>query len=172
MSYIELGYQFLDYFINCVNSSGEELRHVIKPDTQLTINDMESIGPDDFMGKLYSIGIHNLKIEAKYVIVQPLYWKNIYRNNYDGIIMLASGSANVLENGCYVNKNVHFTFILENIQDGYYINNLIARFSEKSRPIVQPQPQVTFNPYNQVFNQSYNPWNTSVPMDTGFPSYY
>jgi hypothetical protein len=149
MSYLELGYQFLNYFIDCINLQHTGLAGVIKPDTQLTINNNEAIGPEQFINQLGLIGFHQLKIDSKYVIIQPLYWKNMHRNDYDGILILASGTSNILENGHYVNKNMHFSFVLENINGGYYINNLIIRLSEKSRT-TQLNPQMQYNqcPYN------------------------
>lgn len=143
MSYIDLGYRFLNYFIDAINVKHQNLIGVLKNDTQLSVNTANCIGAEQFIYQMSGIGIHQLKIDPKYVIIQPIYWKNAYRTDYDGIMILASGSANLIDSGHLINKNIHFSFILENVNGLYYINNLIIRMSEKSRNI----QQINYNPY-------------------------
>jgi hypothetical protein len=185
MSYQEVGYQFLNYFVDCINLNHENLLVHLNQDSMLTINTEEALGPDSFMQYFNLIKLHNLKLETKFALIQPIYWKNPTKNNFDGILILASGSVNVIENGIYVNKNVHFNIMIENIMGHYYISNLIIRLSERSRQI-QNNNQVTFNTrpmwnnqqhgqhnqqynqqYNQQHNQQYNgnPFNNSYNMD-------
>lgn len=134
MSYKELAYEFLHYFVNCVNLEHDRLAPCVKQDSMLTINNEECFG-ENFLVFFNLIKLHNLKIESKHVLVQPIFWKNPTRIDYDGILILASGTTNVLENGIIVNKNVHFNITLENVMGNYYINNIIIRLSEKSRQI-------------------------------------
>jgi len=165
MSYLEIGYQFMNYFIDSINVNHSKLLGIIKYDSQMSINSLNAMGPENIFNGLSSIGIHQLKIDPKYVMVQPIYWKNIYRNEYDGIMILASGSTNLIENGYYINKNIHLSFILEIVNGGYYINNLIIRLSEKARNI-QPaaQPQLGYNPNAYSQQSGYSPYG--CPMNT------
>lgn len=136
MSYKKLGHDFLHYFVDCINLKQERLLPCLKQDTMLTINTKECLGKH-ILPFFNLIKFHNLRIEAKHVLVQPIFWANSNRQYYNGILILVSGNVNVLENGLLVNKNVHLTFTLENIQGRYYINNMMIRLSEKSRQIQQ-----------------------------------
>jgi hypothetical protein len=149
MSYKEIGYQFLHYFADCINIKHQNILIHLKQDTMLTINDQEGLGPEQILNYLNLIHIHGLKIESKYVLIQPIFSNNSQKTEYNGLLILASGSVNIIENGIYVNKNVHFNIILENINGFYYMSNIIIRLSEKSRQINKPN-----NNYNQ--QQNYN----------------
>jgi hypothetical protein len=108
----------------------------------LTINEHEMIGPEQILDAFNYIQFSNLKIDPKFVLIQPIFNSN---NEYAGIIILASGTINLLENGIYVNKNIHFNFVLDNINGAYYINNLLIRLSEKSRQINQYNHLINYN---------------------------
>lgn len=141
MTYTELGYEFIDFFMNAINNNYQELLPAIKDDTMMTLNNDEGIGPEQIMYCLNFLKLHNLKIEPKNVIIQPMYWNNSYKIDYSGLLIMISGSINVLENGIMVNKNIHITFFLEHLQNSYYISNIMMRLSERSR-------QVNYNNYN------------------------
>lgn len=152
MSYIELGYEFMEYFVSSINQNHQNLIQAITEYTMLTVNDEEVCGSDQIMYCLNYIQIHNLIIEQKNVLIQPLYWNNVQAFDYGGLVILASGHVNILENGIMVNKNVHFNFTLQNHNGSYYITNILMRLSEKSRPITN---------YNNQFNQQYNRYSSN-----------
>lgn len=162
MSYQEIGYQFLNYFVDCINLNHENLLLHLKQDSMLTINTEEGLGPESFMQYFNLIKIHNLKMEAKHALVQPIYIKNSTYSNYDGILILASGSATVLENGILVKKNIHFNIMIENTTGHYYISNLIIRLSERSIKI-QNNNQIGLNmpAWN---NNPFNPFNGGMDL--------
>jgi hypothetical protein len=93
------------------------------------------MGQEQILNALNRIQFNNLKIDHKFVLVQPIFGSSSYE--YAGIVILASGTVNLLENGIYVNKNIHLNFILDNVGGAYYLNNLLVRLSEKSRQITQ-----------------------------------
>jgi len=149
MSYTELGYQFLHYFVDCININYQNLLQTIKPHTMLSINEHEMIGPQQILNAFNWIQFSSLKIDPKFVLIQPIFNKSL--NEYAGIVILASGTINLLENGIYVNKNSHINFVLDNINGAYYLNNLLIRLSEKSRQITQPGYYNYFQNYNQNY---------------------
>lgn len=155
MSYKELGYQFIEYFVNTINNNHQELLPAIKDDTMMTFNGDEGIGQEQIMYCFNYLQLHGLKIDAKYVLIQPMFMQNSFKMDYDGLVIFASGVINTLENGIMVNKNVHFNFVLENYNGKYYINNIMMRLSEKSRQINNYNNNQNLN--NRNFNN--NPHN-------------
>jgi hypothetical protein len=119
------------------------------------MNEHEMVGPEQIINAFNWVQFNCLKIDPKFVLVQPIF--NNSFNEYLGIVILASGTINLLENGIYVNKNIHINIVLDNINGAYYINNLLIRLSEKSRQIIQPHQ------YNYLTN-----CNNNYPMPMQF----
>ena len=170
MTYQELGFQFIEFFANIINYNHQELVNVLTNNTMMTFNGEEGQGEEQIMYCFNFLQLHNLRFIAKNVMVQPLYIRNQYKVDMSGLLIQADGSVNTLENGIIVNKNVHFSFVLENTFDGpYYITNILMRMSEKSRQLNQNQGYQNQGYQNQGYqNRPYNTgYNTGYIFNNG-----
>lgn len=170
MSYHQLGQQFMAYLIDSINLNWYNLLPVIKQYTLLSINGFEGCGPDQFMHLLYQCQFSDLKMEANDVFCQPIYWKNVYRLEYDGLLISASGNINIVEGHTVMRRNIYFNLVLENINGGYYINNMIIRLSAKGKQVntINNNLPALATLYNQSIQQV-NPYQQINPYYYSYP---
>ena len=167
MTYHQLGQQFMAYLIESINLNYANLAGVIKPNTCLSINGYEGCGLEQFMQLLYQCQFSDLRIDVSDVFCQPIYWNNYYKLDYDGIVIFASGSINIIEGNIIMRRNIYINLVLENINGGYYINNMIVRLSGKGKQITAINNQITIpqpNPYQNINPYYYNQYGTPMNL--------
>lgn len=158
-NHVTIGEEFLNYFITALNNGIRDgfasLAPVIKADTCTTIQYEEAMGAEQTVQLLINHCVQNFSFLQSDRIrpwtIQPIF--NHDKSNYMGLVINVTGKLQSTEEG-YVgvtDKKVRITLVLTNINEQYYINNMIMELQSPRNRLGGSSVQNPFAQWKKMY---------------------